>query len=67
MNKLAKSTFPINKPIGGIKISLTIDVTIFPKAAPMITPIAMSSTLPFMANSLNSFSIIDSPFRLLSR
>src|SRR6476620_6038022 len=44
-------------PNGGIKISATIDVTILPNAAPMIRPTAMSSTLPRMANSLNSFSI----------
>src|SRR5207237_8895157 len=44
-------------PIGGIKTSLTIDLTILPNAAPMMIPIAISSTLPFMANSLNSFSI----------
>src|SRR6184192_453030 len=44
-------------PIGGIKTSLTIELTILPNAAPMIIPIAISSTLPFMANSLNSFSI----------
>jgi hypothetical protein len=28
-----------------------------PNAAPMMIPIAMSRTFPFMANSLNSFSI----------
>ena len=31
--------------------------TIFPKAAPMITPTAKSTTLPFIANSLNSAPI----------
>ena len=39
-------------------MSLTRDVTIFPKAAPMITPMAMSMTLPFIANSLNSLKNI---------
>src|SRR5258708_36255754 len=36
--------------------SSTSDETIFPKAAPIITPTAKSTTLPRMANSLNSFS-----------
>ena len=31
------------------------------KAAPMMMPIARSSTLPLSANSLNSFSICDFP------
>src|SRR6185295_2622527 len=57
MKRLEKSTFPISNPIGGISTSLTSDETIFPNAPPMITPIAMSSTLPFIAKSLNSFSI----------
>ena len=35
--------------------SLTIEDTILPKAPPMITPTAMSTALPFMANCLNSF------------
>ena len=34
--------------------SFTSEVVILPKAAPMTTPMAMSTTLPFMANSLNS-------------
>jgi len=34
--------------------SFTREVTMLPKAAPMMTPTAMSRTLPFMANSLNS-------------
>ena len=49
-----KFTLPSNAPIGGIRMSLTSDETIFPNAPPMITPTAMSITLPFMANSLNS-------------
>src|SRR5262245_4382348 len=35
---------------------LTSESTILPKAAPMITPIARSITLPFRANCLNSSS-----------
>ena len=38
----------------GIIKSLTKEVTILPNAPPMITPTAISTTLPFMANSLNS-------------
>ena len=53
-NKLVKSTLPSNRPIGGIMISLTRESTIFPKAAPMIIPTAISITLPRMANFLNS-------------
>src|SRR3954454_4996423 len=41
----------------GMMMSLTIEVTIAPKAAPMMTPTARSTTLPFIANSRNSFSI----------
>ena len=35
-------------------ISLTMDVVILPKAAPMTTPMAISITLPRMAKVLNS-------------
>src|ERR1700737_922761 len=35
--------------------SSTIELTIFPKAAPMMTPTARSTALPLTANSLNSF------------
>src|ERR1043166_6315685 len=38
-------------------ISATTELTIAPKAAPMITPTARSTTLPRMANFLNSSSI----------
>src|SRR5262245_55474741 len=48
---------PTSKPIGGISTSLTNDEVIFPNAAPMMMPTAMSTTLPFTANSRNSFSI----------
>ena len=35
-------------------ISATTEDTILPNAPPMITPTAMSITLPFMANDLKS-------------
>src|ERR1700754_3783029 len=44
-------------PTIGMMMSPTSEVTMPPKAAPMITPTARSTTLPFMANSRNSFSI----------
>ena len=53
--KSLKSTLPISIPIGGIRISFTNDVTILPKAPPMITPTAISITLPLSAKALNSF------------
>ena len=43
--------------IYGIKILSTNDDTIFPKAEPIITPIAISITFPLEINSLNSFNI----------
>src|SRR5687768_8414074 len=45
--------------------SLTRDVTIPPNAAPMITPMARSSTLPRIANSLNSLNIVLALFPLV--
>jgi hypothetical protein len=44
-------------PIGGMITSFTTESTILPKAAPMMMPTAMSTTLPLTANSLNSFSM----------
>src|SRR5947207_527173 len=58
MKKSLKSTPPRSRPIGGIRTSLTSEETILPNAAPMITPTARSTTLPRMANSLNSFSTV---------
>ena len=52
--KLAKSTPPRAKPMGGMITSLTSEVTMPVKDAPMITPTARSTTLPRMANFLNS-------------
>src|SRR3954471_20249071 len=57
MNRLAKSTLPSIRPIGGMMTSSTSEVMILPKAAPMITPTARSRTLPRTASSLNSLSI----------
>jgi hypothetical protein len=51
--KLVKSA--LNKmPTTGIIKSFTTESTIYPKAAPIITPTARSITLPFVANSRNS-------------
>src|SRR6266446_4453064 len=54
-NLFEKSSPPVTKPIGGIRISFTSDVTILPNAAPTMTPTARSMALPLAANSLNSF------------
>src|SRR5438309_10479867 len=53
----AKFTLPIALPMGGMMMSLTIEVTILPNAPPMMMPTAMSTTLPRIANSLNSLTI----------
>src|SRR5712671_4631841 len=53
----AKFTLPIALPMGGMMMSLTIEVTILPNAPPMMIPTAMSTTLPRIANSLNSLTI----------
>src|SRR2546425_402239 len=63
MKKSLKSTPPRSRPIGGIRTSLTSEVTIVPNAAPMITPTARSTTLPRMTNVLNSLSMGLSPVR----
>src|SRR5512136_206888 len=47
-------------PIGGIRTSATSEVTMDPKAAPMMMPTAMSRTDPRMANSLNSLNMLTS-------
>src|SRR5882724_9380140 len=47
---------PTMMPITGMTMSATSDEIILPKAAPMITPTARSTTLPLTANSRNSFS-----------
>src|SRR4029077_13112958 len=43
----------------GMMMSPTSEATMAPKAAPMMTPTARSTTLPFIANSRNSFSMVD--------
>src|ERR1051326_2634405 len=40
--------------MGGVMMSLTSELTMLVKAAPMTTPTARSTTLPRMANFLNS-------------
>src|SRR5262249_32216534 len=47
--------------MSGMTISPTSELTIAPNAAPIITPTARSTTLPRMANFLNSSSIGPSP------
>ena len=47
-------------------MSLTNDETILPNAAPMIIPIAMSSTLPRIMNFLNSSIMIATLLYLLA-
>src|SRR5438874_3915320 len=47
---------PTMTPITGMTMSATSDEMILPKAAPMITATARSTTLPLTANSRNSFS-----------
>src|SRR5436190_23973863 len=58
MNRSLKLTPPMILPMGGMRMSLTMEVTILPKAPPIITPTARSTTLPFRANSLNSFNML---------
>src|SRR6185437_1639182 len=49
------------RPMIGMMMSVTSESTILPKAAPMITPMARSTTLPRNANFLNSWSMCISP------
>src|SRR5262249_58027559 len=44
-------------PMTGVRMSPTSELTMAPKAAPMITPIARSTALPRNANFLNSSSM----------
>ena len=60
MNRFEKSTEP-NMPMSGMNRSATIDSTMRPNAAPMMTPIARSTTLPLSAKLLNSSSIFCMP------
>src|SRR3954469_5443980 len=52
---------PTSTPTTGMTMSATSEETIFPKAAPMITPTARSTTLPFTAKSRNSVRILTAP------
>jgi hypothetical protein len=50
---------PLNsQPMGGITMLLTSDAEIEPKAPPMTTPMARSTTFPRETNSLNSVVIL---------
>src|SRR5438477_12968313 len=49
----------------GMMMSFTRDATIAPKATPMTTPIARSTTFPRIANFLNSSNIAVLRFRRL--
>ncbi|MNL42119.1 hypothetical protein D3C87_1645570 [compost metagenome] len=64
MNRLEKSMPPMMRPMSGMKISSTIEETMAPKAAPMITPIARSIMLPLMAKSRNSLKTLISTLAL---
>jgi hypothetical protein len=59
MNRLLKSTWPSSSPIGGIITSSTSELTTLPKAMPMMTPTARSTTFPLTANSRNSLRKFD--------
>ncbi len=50
-------------------MSFTTELTIFPKAPPMMMPTARSTTFPLTANSLNSeaMDMGSSPFRIFPR
>lgn len=54
MERSVKFTPPQMTPIRGMMRSDTMDDTIFPKAVPITTPTAISTTLPRMANALKS-------------
>src|SRR6185436_19249564 len=54
MSTLEKSRVPKIPAMIGMMRSFTRESTIFPNAAPMITPTARSITLPLTANSRNS-------------
>src|SRR5579862_5000529 len=53
----SKLAFP-TIPMIGVTTSLTKEVTIAVKAAPMMMPTARSSTLPFAIKSRNSLSMV---------
>jgi len=55
MNRSVKFTRPSSSPKGGVKMSLTSDVTMSLKAMPKMRPTARSRTFPRKTNFLNSF------------
>ncbi len=57
-----KSKPPIIMEMTGITMSLTREVTMAVKAAPIIIPMARSMTEPRLINSLNSLSTLGSFF-----
>src|SRR5438477_5026719 len=57
MSRLEKSTPRRSRPIGGIRMPSTSVLTILTNAAPIMIPIARSTTLPRAMNVLNSFHI----------
>src|SRR5215471_16971169 len=63
MNWLVKSRPPKMRPTTGMMRSFTSESTILPKAAPMMTATARSTTLPLSAKLRKSLSIdiFDSP------
>src|SRR5579864_4415609 len=65
MNQLLKSRPPTARPTSGMIKSLTSESTILPKAPPMMTPTAKSTTLPLTAKSRNSLmKDMEPPYRL---
>ncbi len=55
--KLEKSGTLAIAPIKGVNMSLTMELTILPKAAPITTPTARSMTLPLKINCLKPLNI----------
>ena len=55
MFQLSKLTPPVRMEISGMMMSLTKELTMPVKAAPMIMPTARSMTFPLEMNSLNFF------------
>ena len=60
INRLVKSILPPKSvEIRGMTMSFTKESTILPKAPPIMTPTARSTTLPLTAKALNSFMMFD--------
>jgi hypothetical protein len=56
-NRFEKSMPERIRPMIGMNTSSTSDDTMAPNAAPMMTPMARSTTLPRSAKSLNSLNM----------